>query len=199
MRTRREDVGGLGNLLFKEAYIWAQMRGGLIPDLYVQSTEYWQKYKEEIRQRFSYGIGYRTTPLVAVHIRRGDYLKATQFHVPLWDTEYYKKAFSLFPNEQFLVFCRDNQDPEIDKADREWCEEFMTNHVGKGRFTLAPNNTEETDDLNLMASCESLIMANSSFSWWAAFLGNHERVICPQIWFTDGYQRTELLPEWELL
>lgn len=199
MRTRREDIGGLGNLLFKEAFIWAQMRSGVIPDIYVQSTKYWQRFRDEIRQRFSYGIGNRTQPFVAVHIRRGDYLKAAQFHVSLWDTDYYKRALALFPDEKFLVFCRDNQNPEIDTADREWCVEFMTDIVGKDRFLLADNSGEETDDLNLMASCESLVMANSSFSWWAAFLGNHKKVICPKSWFTDGNQRTELLPEWELL
>lgn len=199
MRTRREDIGGLGNLLFKEAYIWAQMREGHIPDVYVQSTRYWQKYKEEIRQRFSHGVGNKTVPFVALHIRRGDYLKATQFHVPLWDTDYYKKAVALFPDDKFMVFCKDNQDPEIDRADREWCKEFMTDLVGEGRFALAPNDTEETDDLNLMASCKSLVGANSSFSWWAAFLGNHEKVVFPRDWFTDGQHRTKLLPEWTLL
>ena len=199
MRTRREDIGGLGNLLFKESYIWAQMRDGLIPDVYVQSTKYWLKYREEIRQRFSHGIGNKSIPFVALHIRRGDYLKSTQFHVPLYDTDYYKKAIELFPNDKFMVFCRDNQGSDIDVADREWCKEFMTGLVGEGRFALAPNDGEETDDLNTMASCKSLIMANSSFSWWAAFLGNHERVICPKSWFTDGYQRTELLPGWELI
>lgn len=197
MKTRREDIGGLGNLLFKEAYIWAQLRDGHIPDVYVQSSKYWNKYKNEIRYRFSSGIGNKTIPFVAVHIRRGDYMKATQFHVPLWDTDYYKKALALFPDSTFMVFCKDNQNPEVDKADREWCQGFMAGLVGD-RFVLAPDG-EETEDLNTMASCESLIMANSSFSWWAAFLGNHDKVICPQQWFTDGQQRTELLAEWTTL
>ena len=199
MRTRREDIGGLGNLLFKEAYIWAQMRDGDIPDVYVQSTKYWRKYKEEIRQRFSHGIGNKTVPFVAVHIRRGDYLKATQFHVPLWDTDYYKKALMLFPNDKFMVFCRDNQNKTIDAADREWCKEFMTNLVGVDRFVLNPNDMKETEDLNMLASCKSLIGANSSFSWWGAFLGNHEKIVFPKSWFTDGFQRTELLDEWTLI
>lgn len=199
MRTVREDIGGLGNFLFKEAFIWAQMRNGVIPDIYVQSTKYWTKYRDEIRHRFSYNIGDKTLPHVALHVRRGDYLKAAQFHVSLWDTDYYKRAVSLFPDEKFLVFCRDNQNKETDIADREWCKEFMTELVGEGRFAIMPDDGSETDDLNAMASCKALIGANSSFSWWAAFLGNHEKVIMPKQWFTDGQQRTELLPEWELL
>lgn len=198
MKGVRQEIGGLGNLLFKEAYIWAQMRDGNIPDIYVQSSKYWEKYREEIRQRFSSGITDKGIPFVAVHIRRGDYLKATQFHVPLWETDYYQKALGQFPNEKFMVFCRDNQSPEIDKEDRRWCREFMYSLVGD-RFVMLSDDSKETEDLNMMASCKSLIGANSSFAWWAAFLGNHERVMFPQKWFTDGIQRTELLPNWELL
>ena len=93
MRPIRQAIGGLGNLLFREAYIWAQMRDGKIPDIYVQSSVYWQDYKEEIRQRFSSGVGHDSR--VALHIRRGDYLKVSQFHVNLWDTDYYKQAVGI--------------------------------------------------------------------------------------------------------
>ena len=147
--------------------------------------------------RFSHGVSNKTIPCVALHIRRGDYLKATQFHTALWATDYYKKAVELFPNDKFMVFCKDNQDPQVDAADKEWCREFMADLVGD-RFVMAPNE-EETEDLNTMASCKSLIGANSSFAWWAAFLGNHDKVVFPRQWFTDGMQRTDLLPEWTTL
>lgn len=200
MKAIRQDIGGLGNLLFKEAYIWAQMRDGKIADIYVQSSIYWQDYKEEIRQRFSSGIGYDER--VALHIRRGDYLKVSQFHVCLWDTDYYKKAIKLFPeNTKFLVFCRDRQSEAQDEDDKEWCYRNIPLLLGERKWEFHDSlYTTETDDLNAMASCKGLIGANSSFSWWAAFLNPHKDLkVFPKQWFCDNIQRTELLPEWTLL
>lgn len=194
MQSLRQTVGGLGNIMFKEAFILGQAGDGKIPDTYVQGEKYWKNHAEAIRQRFSLGIG---PPInkIALHIRRGDYLKAHHFHVNLWETDYYKKAIALFPDDTFIVFCKDNQGWEQDKADREWCRQNLTPLLGE-RFELPDRYNSETDDLNLMASCKSVIMANSSFSWWAAYLGEHEQVICPKDWFVDGNQRTELLDSW---
>ena len=52
MRKVRQIIGGLGNLMFKEAYIYSQFRKGLIPDIYLQSNEYWQEFSDEIKARF---------------------------------------------------------------------------------------------------------------------------------------------------
>lgn len=191
MRTVRNDIGGLGNLLFKEAFIWGQMRDGKISDVYVQSPKYWEKYKDEIRMRFGANIG--SNPRVALHIRRGDYLKASQFHVNLWETNYYKEAVKHFPNATFLVFCKDNQNDDQDQDDNEWCR---NNLLSLGIDFEMHNHTTEVEDLNAMASCDGIIMANSSFAWWAAFLGNPNKVVCPKKWFTDNIQRTDLLDEW---
>lgn len=193
MRTVREEIGGLGNLLFKQAYLWGQLRDGNIPDLYVQSGKYWSKYKDEIKQMFSRGIG--RDERIALHIRRGDYLKVSQFHVNLWDTDYYKQAVAHFPNEKFLVFCKDNQGEAQDLDDREWCNR---NIPQLGIDFELHNHSTETDDLNAMASCKGIIGANSSFSWWAAFLNPHydKKIVFPKQWFVDGVQRTDLLSEW---
>lgn len=191
MKNVREIIGGLGNILFKQAYLWSQFRDGQVPDIYLQSEKYFAKYKEEIRQLFGWGIGSQRIDKIALHIRRGDYLKAAQFHVPLWQTDYYKNAVQIFPNETFLVFCKDNQDKAVDEADKKWCEEYMQNLGVK--FEMYEHGIE-TDDLNVMANCKSIIGANSTFSWWAAYLGNHEIRIFPheKFWFTDGIIRTEL-------
>lgn len=197
MRSVRQEIGGLGNLLFKEAYIWGQMRDGVIPDVYVQGVSYWKKYQDEIRMRYSLGIG--SIDRVALHIRRGDYLKATQFHVNLWDTDYYQRAVTLFPNATFLVFCKDNQSKSQDEDDKEWCERNIP--LLNVPFELYQHGSE-TDDLNAMASCtQGIIGANSSFSWWAAFLNPHpkKQVVFPKKWFVDGAKRTELLDTWKLL
>lgn len=194
MKSVRIEIGGLGNLLFREAYIWGQMRNGITPDIYVQSAKYWSPYVDEIRSRFNSGIGY--SDRIALHIRRGDYLKVAQFHTQLWETDYYKEAVKHFPGETFLVFCRDNQSEEQDRDDHEWLERNMPSLGIKYELH---HHSSETDDLNAMASCKGIIGANSSFSWWAAFLGNpNKKVIMPreERWFVDGKIRTELLPEW---
>jgi hypothetical protein len=197
MRNVRAEIGGLGNLMFKQAFLWALLREGVIPDLYVQGEKYWKPYANEVKQMFSYGIG--STDKVALHIRRGDYLKATQFHVNLWDTDYYKEAVKQFPEgTKFLVFCKDNQSTEQDLDDKEWCERNIP--LLGINFELHQHTTE-TEDLNAMASCKGIIGANSSFSWWAAFLNPHTNAtkVFPRRWFTDGVERVELLPEWTLI
>lgn len=192
MKDVRKTIGGLGNLMFKQAFLIAQAMEGNIPDLYLQGESYWAKHREIIKKTFSEDIG--KTDKVALHIRRGDYLQAHNFHKNLWETDYYQKAVEMFPNETFLVFCKDNQDPEQDKKDRQWCRENLPKLGIK--FEMAPYEDTEVEDLNLMASCKSIIMANSSFSWWGAYLGEHEKVVCPSGWFVDGIQRTELLDSW---
>ena len=195
MRQLRQSVGGLGNILFKQAFIISQVLEGKIPDVYVQGKKFWAGHEKEIKEYLSEGVGF--TDKVAIHIRRGDYLKADNFHVNLWPTGYYQKALQLFPQEtEFIIFCKDRQDEKQDSADRAWCSEAIPGLLGRGRnWSFAPEGTE-VDDLNLMASCKGLIMANSSFSWWAAFLGGKKTVVCPKTWFVDGIQRTELLDSW---
>ena len=193
MRKVRQCVGGLGNIMFKQAYLIGQLLDGKIPDIYLQGAKPWGSHAEQIREYFSENIG--KTDRVALHIRRGDYLKADNFHVNLWETDYYKNAVRMFPNDTFLVFCRDRQDDSQDESDRLWCEKNLD--VLGIKWELAPWNEDETEDMNLMASCKGIIMANSSFSWWAAFLNPHKpTIVTPKNWFIDGIQRTELLDEW---
>lgn len=197
MKSVRQDIGGLGNLLFKEAFLWGLFRGGFIPDIYVQSLVYWNDFREEIRTRFSHGV--KSDDRIALHIRRGDYLKATQFHTNLWDTDYYKEAIKEFPGARFLVFCRDNQSEAQDKDDQEW---LKANLPQLGIPFDLHEHTTEVEDLNAMASCKGIIMANSSFSWWAAFLGDpNKKVIAPREdrWFVDGKKRTDIPVEWKQL
>ena len=57
MKEQRKIMGGLGNRLFQFAYIYAQARKGLIPDIYIQDFDYFKEFKEEIRQLYQKGIG----------------------------------------------------------------------------------------------------------------------------------------------
>lgn len=197
MQRVRNVIGGIGNLMFKQAFLWSLFREGVIKDVYVQNYNLWWKRKDEIRQMFGQGVNPLSIAKVALHIRRGDYLKAAQFHTNLLETDYYQRAVKEFPGATFLVFCKDNQGDEIDNADMRWCREELP--------TLLPNvklefhaHGEEHEDLNTMASCEGIIMANSTFSFWAAFLGAG-KVVCPRAdtWFSDKQKRVEIPEEWK--
>lgn len=168
--------GRLGNQMFQYAYLHSQARKGEIPDVYVQSEEFFEEHKEEIKNLYSQGIGHLDQ--VAIHVRRGDYVN-NPFYVDLSENDYYERAMALFPNEDFLVF----------SDDIEWCKKqpiFEDCEFSEG---------DEITDLNRMASCKGIIMANSSFSWWAAYLSK-AKVIAPKEWYRDGVERTKLLNSW---
>ena len=98
--------GRLGNQMFQYAYLHAQARKGLIPDIYVQDPAYFENYKDEICLIFGQDI--EPIDQIAIHIRRGDYVD-NPFYVDLTATDYYDKALAEFSGEKFLVFYRDRQ------------------------------------------------------------------------------------------
>lgn len=188
MLNPRIHFGGLGNRLFQMSYIIGKVLDGELPDIYIQSFEYFKKHKEEIRTMLRQGIPKRKE-MVALHIRRGDYVD-NPFYVDLTKTDYYDKALEYFKDEKFLVFYRDRQGTG-DYEDREWVSDWLTK---KGvKFELSDNANNEVDDLNAMASCKGMIGANSSFSIWAAFLNPNEnkKIVMPSQYYADNIQRTK--------
>ena len=169
--------GRLGNQMFQGAYIYAQMKRGRIPDIYVQDPVYFDDYREDIRLLYGDKIGH--IDKVAIHVRRGDYVN-NPFYVDLTKTDYYQKAMAMFPNEHFMVF----------SDDIEWCKQ---QEMFKG--CSFSEGHDEIQDLNIMASCKGIIIANSSFSWWAAYLSN-AKVIAPKAWYADGVERTKCPSSW---
>ncbi len=189
MKSVRETMGGLGNLMFKEAFLYGQVAKGIIPDQYVQDFKYFENCKEQIRQIYQQGVHPRRE-MIALHIRRGDYVN-NSFYVDLTRTSYYEEAIALFPNEKFLVFCADRQPISDDISDREW----VANWCGiKGIDFEFWNGKDEIEDMNAMASCKGHIMANSTFSTWAAFINPNQdkKIIAPMAYYTDGIERTVL-------
>jgi hypothetical protein len=170
--------GRLGNQMFQGAYLIAQAQKGEIPDIYVQGEEHFKESSEAVKTLYSQGIG-QPIDMVAIHVRRGDYVN-NPFYVDLMETDYYDRAMAEFPDEKFLVF----------SDDINWCRQqdiFKDCEFSEGN---------EIDDMNTMASCKGIIMANSSFSWWAAFL-SYAKVIAPRDWYSDGIERTSCLDSWK--
>ncbi len=114
---------------------------------------------------------------VAVHVRRGDFLNHSAFQV--CDLSYYERSMQemrdRIPGARFFIF---SDDPA-------WCKSVFTQsdvHV-LGFERAQPNPLH---DLYLMSLASHHIIANSSYSWWAAWLGDKpgQEVIMPDRWFT---------------
>lgn len=120
---------------------------------------------------------------VAIHIRRGDYLNAAEVYGGICTEAYYDGAIAYIlkhiPDAHFFVFTNDTDWAET------WCEEKQASGK-KSSFTVIKGTTEETGyiDLMLMSKCRHQIIANSSFSWWGAWLNEtpHKCVIAPVKW-----------------
>lgn len=172
--------GRLGNSLFQYAFLYSYAKD-IRSDFYFQDPDYFYEHQEEIKLLFGQDIV--PIDMVAIHLRRGDYVN-NDFYVDLSSTDYYERAMKEFPKgTKFLVFSDD-------------IEYAKTYFVGK-EFEFSEGKTE-IEDLNLMAGCKGVIMVNSSFSWWGAFLGTDKKVIAPIAWYTDGdNSRTKLMPQWK--
>ena len=174
-------TGRLGNQMFQYAYLHAQVRDGIIPDVYVQDFAYFEEYANELRR--IYGQGIEPIDQVAIHVRRGDYVN-NPFYVDLTKTDYYERAMAEFPNAEFLVF----------SDDIEWCKQQKT--FEGCEFS---EGNDEITDFNLMAGCKGIIIANSSFSWWGAFINPNRKIVAPKFWYADGEERTKIPKEWTRL
>jgi len=173
--------GRLGNRMFQGAYLYAQMLDGKIPNIYLQDPKYFDHHRETIRKLFRPHKS-KQEDYVAIHVRRGDYVN-NPFYVDLMETDYYQKAMSLFPGETFVVLT----------DDRKWCmEQELFKDCEFGVWS------DEITDLNRMVCAKGIIMANSSFSFWGAYLSDAEKIVAPSVknWYSDGIERTKCLPEW---
>jgi len=141
---------------------------------------------------------------VSIHIRRGDYLEAEQVYGGICTEAYYNRAVSYmlekYPAAHFWIFTND------EAWAQDWRRKMDDLEDGRfrGRFHVVRGTSEETGyiDLMLMGKCRHHIIANSSFSWWGAWLNPSEEkcVIAPARWlntwecqdiFTEGMVRVD--------
>jgi len=148
---------------------------------YFQSEKYFKHIKNDIKKDFKFvdsildecleikeSFG-EQSPIISLHIRRGDYTTCEDYH-PTVSLDYCKTALSKLPDVSVIIF---SDDPE-------WC---LSQSLFDGdRFMVSHSNTPYFD-MCLMTLCDYHIIANSSFSWWGAWLAKSEKVIAPKIWF----------------
>jgi|688.fasta_scaffold272894_2 hypothetical protein len=153
---------------------------------YLQSDKYFKHVEHELRELLTFHPHIQDAAnslfpkvdgqTVSIHIRRGDYVNLQQFHPPC-AVEYYINASSIIAYQDtfFIIF----------SDDVPYCKELFGNQDN----ILYINNEDPYIDLCLMSMCNHNIIANSSFSWWAAWLNKNKdkRVIAPKQWFGPAY------------
>lgn len=164
-----------------------QLDRGLLTG-YFQNEFYFQDIKRQIRKEFQFPYGEERLQnhirkiengfYISLHIRRKDYLKLPDIYGGICDEAYYRKAVGImtdrYPLAKFLVF----------SDDILWVRENMK--LPNAEYVL-PNqyeNYEDWYDMCLMSHCRHHIIANSTFSWWGAWLNadKNKTVICPKRW-----------------
>jgi hypothetical protein len=170
---------------------------------YFQSEQYFLRHESLIRKEFTFktpATGKNAEVLqqilnsnaVSLHVRRGDYVSlpsAAEYHA-LTGLPYYQRAVEILTADNlsmnFFVF---SDDPE-------WCRQHLNL---PGTTTIVDWNTGKAsyEDLRLMSQCKHHIIANSSFSWWGAWLNpaTEKKVIAPKKWVNDQTQyNADLIP-----
>jgi hypothetical protein len=146
-----------------------------------EHDDYFNKIKEKTKNSNS----------ISLHVRRGDYTsKKVQQILKLCSLNYYNKAIKIIKekieNPTFFIF----------SDDIEWAKKNLKTNFPT--IFVSNNTTKDYEELILMSNCKHHIIANSSFSWWGAWLDNKSNkiVIAPKKWFRDKKMNTqELTPK----
>lgn len=168
------------------------LRGNITMQGNFQNERYFKSIEDKLRKDFTFrnplngrnkdiAENINRSNSVAIHIRRGDYLtnKGAATNFITCDKDYYESAIKYFVEKidepQFYIF----------SEEFDWIKENL--NFENNTVTLIDWNKGKNSyiDMQLMSLCKHNIIANSSFSWWAAWLNNNEEktVIAPSMWF----------------
>ena len=158
---------------------------------YFQSQKYFGKFAPLIRRLLTPRITISRTKhlgIASVHVRRGDYLDKPDCH-PLLPIEYYDEAEQFMRRKKIGEFIVFSDDPA-------WCRDKLL--PGRRGWRMASHGNEVTH-LAEMSACEAHIIANSSYSWWGAWLNPStiKNVVAPKNWFGPTLASTH--PTWGLI
>jgi glycosyl transferase family 11 len=182
----------------------AALHAPIYLDGYWQSEKYFLPYADILRREFSlalplerenaaFAAAIDAVNAISLHVRRGDYVtdSTTNRYHGLCSLDYYRQAVDYIKARveapHLFIF----------SDDRDWTR----NHL---RFELPTTFVDANPpdrgyrDMQLMARCRHHIVANSSFSWWGAWLNpsREKIVIAPRRWFaSDAYDTRDLIPE----
>jgi Glycosyl transferase family 11 len=167
-----------------------------------QSEKYFKEIEDIIRKEFSFkgSLDEKNKNLldeienatsVSVHVRRGDYVTNTRLPHQVCDLDYYARCAEIIckhrENARFYVFTDDTK----------WAAENL--HLPSPMTIVEGNQDAQSyKDMWLMSVCRDNIIANSSFSWWSAWLNANPTkiVLAPKHWFKkSSFDTADLIPE----
>lgn len=169
-----------------------------------QTEKYFLDIEHEVREAFTFNpkllsqqtkqfeVQIRNTNSVSVHIRRGDFL--TRENIFLYGNicclDYYKKAIEkmvgIVPLSRFFVFSNDV----------DWCKKHL--EFCNPIYVDCNKREDSWQDMYLMSQCKHNIIANSSFSWWGAWLNKNPQkvVIFPSKFMNQGLSQDIISKSW---
>ncbi len=172
---------------------------------FFQSEKYFSSHREALLHEFSFpeldvvnkNLLSRIQSIenaVSIHVRRGDYLKpkVKEYHGIL-PAAYYQKSIALLEsdvtNPTYFIF---SDDPL-------WCKENLS-HLNNVEIVVGNTGGNAWKDMCLMSHCKHHIVANSSFSWWGAWLSKSVGIkLAPTKWFNPAivnFTINDIVPDW---
>jgi len=187
--------------IFINGFDFNQVKDKSYFDGYWQSPKFFNKYKVEIVKAFRFpdikdqqnqdAVDFIKSGKTAfVHVRRGDYINHPLFG-GICDEQYYHDGIGMliskYNYDRILIFSNDI----------EWCESHLTKLISDVPHIYVNWNRgkESYKDLQLMNCCHGALVANSSFSWWGAWLGDMEVVIGPKKWTNAPTINADIIPD----
>jgi hypothetical protein len=156
---------------------------------YFQSEKYFLNVREELLQIFSFqkertdafikeldNIKNSNKKTCSVHLRRTDYVNLSDFHANLCSTNYYQDAFDFLNVEDMNLF--------VFTDDEVFSKSFIGAIIPLDNVMFVNNFIPAPEAIYLQSFTDYSIIANSSFSWWGAWLGKTKQaVVAPRYWF----------------
>jgi hypothetical protein len=180
-----KDLSEFRGTLYKEPTWYYKeipyIEGDVIFEGYHQCEKYFEDYSEEVRKLFNiypkdteFKNSKENKSSIAVHIRRGDYLKCPEFHYIL-QKDYYDKAKEVIKSKinscNYIYFSEDT----------EWVKETFKHDIDKEDKIIS--GLSDIEEFQLMVNCKGFIIANSTFGWWASWFSQSELIVAPKNWF----------------
>lgn len=188
------------NFTFNELPIYDMVNKDVLIYGYFQSYKYFEENFdrisriigiEQIRQELLKKLNMNLQSFentISMHFRLGDYKHLQHVH-PILSNEYYYRSLSYILSNSTIVssnkttvmyFCEDEDVDEVKNTIL-----FLSNCFPYVKFIRGENTLEDWEQMVLMSCCHHNIIANSSFSWWSAYLNNWKnKIVCyPSTWF----------------
>lgn len=186
---RKKEIIEKGNFNYHPEFL--QINEDAYYDGYWSNVKYFEdirdillkdfSFKKELKEKAKQTLGLiKSTNSISIHVRRGDYL-LFDIYKGICDINYYQKAIeyinSRVENPHYFVFSND----------LAWCKENLSIYLDN--YTFVEDNTGQDNyvDMQLMMNCKHNIIANSTFSWWGAWLNQNDNkiVVSPEQWLND--------------